>query len=66
MNLTSGSSVMDVGCGTGASFPYLENVIGENGRNLGIEPSKSMIPPDIETNQECAQQTGRNGAVNFT
>ena len=43
LNLAYGSSVIDVRCGTGASFPYLENVIGEGGRILGIEPSKSMI-----------------------
>lgn len=43
LQLTNGSSVIDVGCGTGASFPYLENVIGESGRIVGIEPSKSMI-----------------------
>ena len=43
LNLTIGSSVIDVGCGTGASFPYLEKIIGESGKILGIEPSKSMI-----------------------
>ena len=43
LHLTNGSSVIDVGCGTGASFPYLESVIGESGRIVGIEPSKSMI-----------------------
>ncbi len=41
--LTNGSSVIDVGCGTGASFSNLENIIGETGKILGIEPSKSMI-----------------------
>ena len=41
--LTDGSSVIDVGCGTGASFSYFENIIGETGKILGIEPSKSMI-----------------------
>jgi ubiquinone/menaquinone biosynthesis C-methylase UbiE len=43
LNLTEGSAVIDVGCGTGASFPFLEEIIGERGRILGIEPSKSMI-----------------------
>jgi ubiquinone/menaquinone biosynthesis C-methylase UbiE len=43
LNLSNGSSVMNVGCGTGASFPYLQSVVGESGRILGIEPSKSMI-----------------------
>jgi ubiquinone/menaquinone biosynthesis C-methylase UbiE len=43
LSLTNGSSVIDVGCGTGASFSYLENTISETGKILGIEPSKSMI-----------------------
>ncbi len=43
LNFTSGSSVVDVGCGTGASFTYLESVVGASGRILGIEPSKSMM-----------------------
>ncbi|MCE9646230.1 MAG: class I SAM-dependent methyltransferase [Chloroflexi bacterium] len=43
LELTNGSSVMDVGCGTGASFPHLEKVIGGSGWILGVEPSKSMI-----------------------
>lgn len=43
LNLAKGSSVIDVGCGTGASFAYLEVVVGESGKILGIDPSKSMI-----------------------
>jgi ubiquinone/menaquinone biosynthesis C-methylase UbiE len=43
LKLSSGSKVIDVGCGTGASFPYLESVVGEGGLILGIEPSVSMI-----------------------
>ena len=43
LHLKNGSSVIDVGCGTGASFPYLEQEIGENGKIVGIEPSRSMI-----------------------
>ena len=43
LQLSRGSSVIDVGCGTGASFPYLEAVIGESGTIVGVEPSKHMI-----------------------
>lgn len=43
LKLSSGSTVIDVGCGTGASFPYLEAVVGDGGKILGIEPSVSMI-----------------------
>lgn len=43
LQLSSGSSVIDVGCGTGASFLFLEDVVGEKGKIVGIEPSTSMI-----------------------
>lgn len=43
LQLSQGSSVIDVGCGTGASFPFLEAVVGESGTILGIEPSGNMI-----------------------
>jgi len=43
LGLEAGSSVIDVGCGTGASFPYLEAVIGERGSILALDPSHSMI-----------------------
>lgn len=43
LGLTAGSAVLDVGCGTGPSFPYLENLVGEGGRIMGVEPSRSMI-----------------------
>jgi len=43
LNLMEGSRVIDVGCGTGASFPFLEEVIGNSGKILGVEPSTSMI-----------------------
>lgn len=43
LNLAQGSSVIDVGCGTGASFQYIQDVVGEGGKILGVEPSKSMI-----------------------
>jgi ubiquinone/menaquinone biosynthesis C-methylase UbiE len=43
LQLAQGSAVLDVGCGTGVSFPILEAVVGESGTILGIEPSRSMI-----------------------
>jgi ubiquinone/menaquinone biosynthesis C-methylase UbiE len=43
LQLSRGSSVIDVGCGTGASFPYLEAAIGESGTIVGVEPSRHMI-----------------------
>jgi ubiquinone/menaquinone biosynthesis C-methylase UbiE len=43
LNLADGSAVIDVGCGTGSSFQYIEEIIGDEGKILGVEPSKSMI-----------------------
>jgi demethylmenaquinone methyltransferase/2-methoxy-6-polyprenyl-1,4-benzoquinol methylase len=43
LNLKEGNSVIDVGCGTGASFPFLEEVVGKSGTILGVEPSHSMM-----------------------
>jgi ubiquinone/menaquinone biosynthesis C-methylase UbiE len=43
MNLASGDTVLDVGCGTGLSFGPLQHVIGSGGRLIGIEQSKEMM-----------------------
>ncbi len=43
MNLTSGDTVLDVGCGTGLSFDPLQQVIGSGGRIIGIEQSLEML-----------------------
>ena len=43
LDLRAGDKVIDVGCGTGASFPFLEKVVGQSGSILGVEPSSSML-----------------------
>lgn len=43
LNLKEGNSVIDVGCGTGASFLFLQEVVGKSGTILGVEPSHSMM-----------------------
>lgn len=35
--------MLDVGCGTGLSFPLIERAIGPSGRIIGIEPSPDML-----------------------
>ena len=41
--LGPGDTVLDVGCGTGLSFPILEAAIGLEGRLVGIEQSPDML-----------------------
>ena len=43
LRLQPGDVVVDVGCGTGLSFPHIEERIGESGRIIAIEPSPDML-----------------------
>lgn len=43
LNVGQGSFVMDIGCGSGASFPYLIEAVGNQGSILAIDISPSMI-----------------------
>jgi ubiquinone/menaquinone biosynthesis C-methylase UbiE len=38
-----GQTVLDLGCGTGLAFPYIEQAIGPKGRLIGIELSPDML-----------------------
>jgi ubiquinone/menaquinone biosynthesis C-methylase UbiE len=41
--LRPGETVLDVGCGTGLSFPHLEKFVGLKGAIIGVEQSPDMI-----------------------
>lgn len=41
--LKPGETVIDVGCGTGLSFPVLEEGVGAEGRIVGIDQSPDML-----------------------
>jgi precorrin-6B methylase 2 len=43
LELTNGEVVIDVGCGTGLSFPILQERIGPAGKIVGIEQSREML-----------------------
>lgn len=43
MKLHSGDVVLDVGCGTGLSFPLLAEGVGPAGRIIGVEPTPAML-----------------------
>ncbi len=42
LELTPGETVLDVACGTGLSFPIIEDAIGPDGRLVGVELSPEM------------------------
>ena len=42
LELEPGDAVLDVACGTGLSFPILEDAIGSGGRLVGVELSPEM------------------------
>lgn len=41
--LRSGDSVLEIGCGTGNSLPYLQAAVGSAGRVYGIDISSGML-----------------------
>ena len=43
LRIGSGDTVLDIGCGTGLSFPALEKAIGAGGSIVGIEQSPEML-----------------------
>ena len=43
LELAEGAVVVDVGCGTGLSFPALEQAIGPGGRIVGLDLSPEML-----------------------
>jgi demethylmenaquinone methyltransferase/2-methoxy-6-polyprenyl-1,4-benzoquinol methylase len=43
LTLKEGDTVLEIGCGTGANFPLLEEHIGPTGRIIGIDLSRPML-----------------------
>jgi len=43
LRLSPGATVLDVGCGTGLSFPLLAEAVGPSGRIVGIEQCPEML-----------------------
>src|SRR5438093_3878861 len=41
--LRPGDSVVDIACGTGLNFPLIEEVIGPDGRIVGVELTDAML-----------------------
>jgi ubiquinone/menaquinone biosynthesis C-methylase UbiE len=43
LQLRPGDSVLEISCGTGANFPYLQEHIGPSGRLVGIDYTQAML-----------------------
>jgi ubiquinone/menaquinone biosynthesis C-methylase UbiE len=43
LRLCPGDTVVEIGCGTGLNFPLLEQVIGPQGRIIGIDLTDAML-----------------------
>ena len=53
LGLRAGDSVIDIACGTGLNFPLIEEVIGPDGRIVGVDLTDAMLAQAqdrIETN----------------
>jgi demethylmenaquinone methyltransferase/2-methoxy-6-polyprenyl-1,4-benzoquinol methylase len=43
LRLAPGETVLDIGCGTGASFPALVRAVGQTGRVVGVDLTPAML-----------------------
>ena len=43
LHLKSGNLVVDLGCGTGLNFPWLQEAVGPQGRIIGVDLSDAML-----------------------
>ena len=59
LELSPGMTVVDVGCGTGASFGYLVDAVGATGRVIGADASSGML-------RKAAQRARRNAWTNVS
>ncbi|MBK9734349.1 MAG: NAD(P)H-dependent oxidoreductase [Saprospiraceae bacterium] len=57
LNLKKGDRIIDAGCGSGGSFPYLINMIGHTGEIIGIEISPQTIK---NTNKRITKNNWQN------
>ncbi len=54
LQLRLGDTVVEVGCGTGLNFPLLEQVIGPEGRIIGIDLTDAMLAQAQHRVQVCS------------
>ncbi len=54
MRIPAGARVLDVGCGSGVLFPFIEKKVGPEGKIVAVDPAEGMI------------EQARAAAVDFT
>jgi ubiquinone/menaquinone biosynthesis C-methylase UbiE len=58
LGISRGSSVLEGGCGTGASLPDILSVVGSGGRIVGLDPTKAFV----DAARSRAAKLGASGA----
>jgi len=43
LDLKSGDTVVEIGCGTGLNFPLLQRAVGPNGKVIGVDLTDAML-----------------------
>lgn len=43
LNLSRGDAVVDLGCGTGLNFPFLQQALGSTGHIIGVDLTDAML-----------------------
>jgi ubiquinone/menaquinone biosynthesis C-methylase UbiE len=54
LSLKRGDTVVEIGCGTGLNFAFLQNAIGETGKLVGVDLTDAML-------DKARQRIDRNG-----
>jgi len=54
LNLRSGDTAVEIGCGTGLNFRHLQEAVGERGRIVGVDLSDAML-------ERAEERVRRNG-----
>jgi ubiquinone/menaquinone biosynthesis C-methylase UbiE len=63
LELKSGDSVLEVGCGTGRNLPFLQSAVGSRGRVYGVDLSSGMLS---RANELTARNRWTNVALTQT
>lgn len=57
LDLGAGQTVLEVGCGTGNNFPFLQSIVGQSGTIIGVDQSAAML-------EQAADRVKREGWQN--